>query len=423
MPYLVGEGGSASPGASRYSRGNAKKPAEWQAQWIAEAREVEATTRKLDGEYLARDHAQAEAGEYDERDGWNEVDSDGDPCFGHRIQRMSFNGQSDPPMPPDGRTIPTPSNDWFTETVEFAPVQPAARVASASASIQSTYPGYETQQRQSPFGYTYPTSQYPAPVGQAYQNYLESAPAAWSVNGVYSGMGTPGYRAPVLPPRDIQFTSRSSTSLDTYRYYAPRVEPAYPVSPSVKPTTDAINIAYSRWYADQVIDLLVKPGQFRPGVRGSSDAVWGPMGRIKDEVDRTGRPSLHYPKPGGRMGMPDTPPLSQRKGPQRFPEYETRDPWNVLWCNQPETSPSLVAYVHEMMTRMTIAPSSVIAAVWYLTGLGLHRGDGEKGSRLREFFVEHAWMDLESVEKRVATLGFLLAGKWLDDNSFLSKSW
>ena len=72
---------------------------------------------------------------------------------------------------------------------------------------------------------------------------------------------------------------------------------------------------------------------------------------------------------------------------------------------------------------MTISTTAVVAGVWYLSGLGLHDGDGQKGAELRQVFRGERWDDLEAVEKRVAALGLLLAGKWLDDNSFLSKSW
>jgi len=72
---------------------------------------------------------------------------------------------------------------------------------------------------------------------------------------------------------------------------------------------------------------------------------------------------------------------------------------------------------------MTISPTAVVVAVWFLTGLGLHQGDGVKGTALRKYLGDQRWGDLEAVEKRIATLGLLLAGKWLDDNSFLTKSW
>jgi hypothetical protein len=82
-----------------------------------------------------------------------------------------------------------------------------------------------------------------------------------------------------------------------------------------------------------------------------------------------------------------------------------------------------VAFVYDMMQRMSIPPTTVVAAVWFLKGLGLHEGDGESGFALRQFLGEQRWGDLEAVEKRVATLGLLLSGKWLDDNAYLTKSW
>ena len=72
---------------------------------------------------------------------------------------------------------------------------------------------------------------------------------------------------------------------------------------------------------------------------------------------------------------------------------------------------------------MSVEHTSVVAAVWFLGGLGLHQGDGAKGSELRSILRCLASTEVEAVEKRVAMLGLLLAGKWLDDNSFLNKSW
>lgn len=94
-----------------------------------------------------------------------------------------------------------------------------------------------------------------------------------------------------------------------------------------------------------------------------------------------------------------------------------------MWNNSGTRSSTLVTFVNEMLTRMAITPVAVVTAVWFLNGMGLHDGDGHKGTELRQFLRSLPWSDLEGVEKRVALLGLLLAGKWLDDNSFLTKSW
>jgi hypothetical protein len=223
----------------------------------------------------------------------------------------------------------------------------------------------------------------------------------------------------------VQLPEHPITPHDTYRYPASHVEQLY-IAPIVEgPSQAEINAAFSRWYAEQVIDILVKPGQFRPGVGGQSDEIWGLGGREKDAFLRVGRSPPDYSKPWGRMGMVSTPAPVTRKPRVRNPANERRDPYQILWKHQSRADLAFCNFVQDMLTRMSITPTAVLAAVWFLLGLGLHEGDGQKGSELRQVLEDFYWADTETlaVEKRVATLGLVLAGKWLDDNSFLTKSW
>ena len=258
-----------------------------------------------------------------------------------------------------------------------------------------------------------PATSYPQD-GYAYDQYGH-LPMAFPVAAPYQGPG--GWRAPVLEPRHILLSNHPSPH-DTYRY------PVSYASPVVEPPTkDQILQALAEWYVDQVIVMLVKPGSFRAGVGGSAEDVWGLGGREQAAWERVGRSAPDYSKPWGRMGMTATPIQPVRRPRPRAPEAEPHDPWNVLWCNTPTRSPSLVHFVKDVLARMSVEHTSVVAAVWFLGGLGLHEGDGAKGSELRGILRSLASTEVEAVEKRVAMLGLLLAGKWLDDNSFLSKSW
>ena len=170
--------------------------------------------------------------------------------------------------------------------------------------------------------------------------------------------------------------------------------------------------AIARWYVDQVIRLLVKPGQYRAGFGGASDEEWGPVGREKDALARRGLAPYDYSESWRSM-----------RAHVRHPETERHDPWNVIYNSQRRPRPTFVTFVCETIQRMAITPTAVVAAVWYLTGLGLHDGDGHKGASLRNFLRNHRWADLEAVERRVSILGLVLAHKWLDENSYLTKQW
>jgi hypothetical protein len=345
-----------------------------------------------------------------------------------RLHRISFDGRPPyPPMAPDGRSIPPPSDDWHTETIEQGP----------PASVLPTMEGVPPYQQQSlsqpqymvpaPLdAYSYPYNPY-STLDRSRENlgYAQPVSRPWSPSRVFQAEDPMAYRAPLLQSRNIYLQDAPLTYRES-RYSTGHADPVYlSAGPAIHaaPTVQAMNSAFSEWYVDQVIDLLVKPGYFRPGVGGSAEEEWGPGGREREGWVRVGRTPPDYSKAWGRMGMPTTPRPLPRLLRQRRPETEPLDPWNVMWNNQPKRSTTLVAYVHDMIQRMSISPTSVVTAVWFLAGLGLHEGDGIKGFALRQFLGEQRWGDLEAVEKRVATLGLLLAGKWLDDNSFLTKSW
>lgn len=235
----------------------------------------------------------------------------------------------------------------------------------------------------------------------------------------------PAYRAPAVPARYVQLPERPITPHDTYRYPASHAEHIYVAPPPVpiEPSADAINGAFAFWYAQQVIHLLIVPGQFRVGTNGASDEEWGPAGREKDSYLRVGVLPPDYSRSWGRMGMTTPPSISEQQFSPRRPEYEAHDPWNVAWAHSVKPTATFVSFILDMIQRMTISPSALVAGVWFLTGLELHEGDGVKGTKLRQFLREQVSCEPEAVEKRVAMLGLILAGKWLDDNSFLTKSW
>ena len=334
---------------------------------------------------------------------------------------MSFDGRAYPPVPPDASTLSRPTDDWFS--------QPLKSGRNSVVAPESLMPSYTQNDVPPTFAVEpYPPVSYHAaqyPIAPAQPSYPLYDPAyAWSPSCAYPAAQPMDYRAPMLHPRHIQLPEPPVTPHDTYRYPASHAEHIYVTALTDTPSKEMLNSAFAAWYVDQVVDLLVKPGQFRPGVGGSSEEHWGVAGREKDDWERVGRAAPDYSKPWGRMGMTSTPMAVQHRVTRtRFPESEPSDPWNVLWSNSPKRSSTLVTFVLDMLQRMTISPVAVVSAVWFLTGMGLHEGDGQKGAELREFLRGQPWADLEAVEKRVATLGLLLAGKWLDDNSFLSKSW
>lgn len=213
---------------------------------------------------------------------------------------------------------------------------------------------------------------------------------------------------------------------NTYSYPQTKAEPVY----EEPHTTEAINHSFARWYVDEVISYLVKPGQYRAGTGGQSEEVWGESGRIKDSYDRVGvsfADSTIDPAPRGHMDMAigrTVRNFNQSQSPygaSRQPQYEVYDPYRV--ARETGRSEYLVSFIVEILGRMAISPTAVVNAVWFLRGLGLHQGDGSKGLKLRNLLYEQQYEDRDAVAKRVAMLGLILSGKWLDDNSFLTKSW
>lgn len=319
----------------------------------------------------------------------------------------------------NGRLLPTgfdatnhSSNaDWMYDAEARAAAEYSEQVAAQQAAIA-------TQQSKA---YLF-EREFPDPVNYHTQRSVWSPPRAevptWSNY-------EPAYRAPAVPARYVQLPERPITPHDTYRYPASHAEHIYVAPPApVEPSADAINGAFAFWYAQQVIHLLIVPGQFRAGTGGASDEEWGPAGREKDSYMRVGVLPPDYSRNWGRMGMTTSSSvtLTHQLSPRR-PEYEARDPWNVAWAHSAKPTATFVSFILDMIQRMTISPSALVAGVWFLAGLGLHEGDGVKGTKLRQFLREQVSCEPEAVEKRVAMLGLILAGKWLDDNSFLTKSW
>ncbi|OCF42796.1 hypothetical protein I317_03398 [Kwoniella heveanensis CBS 569] len=336
-------------------------------------------------------------------------DSDDDFTMKRRYPSMSSNGHVYPPVPPDPSTIARPLDDWVNEDIALRrnahQVHDETMYAAESASV-------------------YPQTDMFALESAPYVNQ-QSHPSVWTPphSQTWSNVVPAQFQAPVLHPRYVHLPERPITPHDTYRYPNSHVDQIY-VAPAVpEVNTETINAAFAVWYANQVIGLLVTPGQFRPGVGGASDELWGPAGREKEGWLRVGRSPPDFSKPWGRMGMTQTPVIAPRKVQRRRPDLEPRDPWNVAWAHSLKPTSTFVNFILDMIQRMTISPTALVTAVWFLTGLGLHEGDGLKGSQLRAFLREFRSYEAESIERRVATLGLLLAGKWLDDNSFLTKSW
>ncbi|OWZ59098.1 hypothetical protein C368_00019 [Cryptococcus neoformans 125.91] len=342
----------------------------------------------------------------------NETVADGmevDNSMYGRHQPSSLNGR----LLPTGfdATNHSSNADWMYDAEARAAAEYSEQVAAQQAAIA-------TQQSKA---YLF-EREFPDPVNYHTQRSVWSPPRAevptWSNY-------EPAYRAPAVPARYVQLPERPITPHDTYRYPASHAEHIYVAPPApVEPSADAINGAFAFWYAQQVIHLLIVPGQFRAGTGGASDEEWGPAGREKDSYMRVGVLPPDYSRNWGRMGMTTSSSvtLTHQLSPRR-PEYEARDPWNVAWAHSAKPTATFVSFILDMIQRMTISPSALVAGVWFLAGLGLHEGDGVKGTKLRQFLREQVSCEPEAVEKRVAMLGLILAGKWLDDNSFLTKSW
>ncbi|WVW83662.1 hypothetical protein I302_105683 [Kwoniella bestiolae CBS 10118] len=345
-----------------------------------------------------------------------------------RYPRMSFNGRPYPPVPPEASTLARPLDDWSPEDM----------IPSRQHDMQgSHHQGYPQGGRF--FGEPAPVYSEannnmfafePEPLFNpaqhvGYHHQQQQQHSVWTPPQAHGwGNAFPAdFHAPVLHPRLVHLPERPFTPHDTYRYPTSHVEQIY-VAPAVPEVpAETINAAFAVWYANQVIGVLTTPGSFRPGVGGASDEIWGVGGREKDGWLRVGRSPPDYSKAWGRMGMTATPVPAPRRTRRRKLELEPRDPYNVAWAHSIKPTSTFVNFILDMIQRMTISPTALVSAVWFLHGLALHDGDGIKGAELREFFRECRSLELESVEKRVATLGLMLAGKWLDDNSFLTKSW
>jgi hypothetical protein len=229
--------------------------------------------------------------------------------------------------------------------------------------------------------------------------------------------------APMLQHRIVDPTGWSSTP--KHRYEETTWDEMFGVTTDGekdKKPSAMLNLCMAKWYVEQVLELLRKPGQYRAGTGGTSSIEWSAWGREKEEWKRVGRPACTAESGWGRMGLTQTPPMSApRVVPrQRFPHREPLNPYGLCLGRVP--SLTLVSFALEIISRLIVSPTAVVAALWYLKGLGLHPGD-PKGQELREFLCTYSGVTPEAVEQRVLMLGLIMAGKWLDDNSFLTKSW
>ncbi|WWD17490.1 hypothetical protein CI109_101931 [Kwoniella shandongensis] len=344
---------------------------------------------------------------------------DEDFMLSGRQARMSFNGHPYPSIGPEASAFSRPRDEWMYGDNTGAP-------RGAMHMQEPNFHHYNDRQEPPlafPSGNAFAFDHEPVPdpvIGYSRQQQH----SVWSPpQQAWPNFQPTDFRAPLLHPRLVQLPERPITPHDTYRYPASHVEYTY-VAPAIpEVSAESVNAAFAMWYAAQVINILDIPGQYRPGVGGASDELWGPGGREKDAWLRVGRSPPDYSKPWGRMGMTQTPVPKPRPVHHRRPELEARDPWNVAWSHADKPSPDFVSFILDMIQRMTISPTALVAGVWFLQGLGLHEGDGTKGAELRDFLREYRSYEPEAIERRVATLGLILAGKWLDDNSFLTKSW
>lgn len=257
----------------------------------------------------------------------------------------------------------------------------------------------------------------------------------------YHAPQQPQHYAPAqyhLPPLEPYHAQQMSYPPADHYAFAPYTAPQTIVEdPAV--TKDILTTALSQWYAERVVELLIQPGFFRPGVDGADSAEWGRAGRERDEWRRVGRAMPRETSSWGRMGMEPvaspryapalpTPPRVRTDSLPRRPEFEQRDPYNLGINLSDGPSKSLVGFVKGLMAQMTVSPVGLFSALWFLQGLGWHAGDGAKGARLRAF-LQSLWnrneepVEAEGIERRVVVLGMLLANKWLDDNTFTNRSW
>jgi hypothetical protein len=245
------------------------------------------------------------------------------------------------------------------------------------------------------------------------------------------------YQLPPLEPYHAQHMAYPPADPYGFASFA-----APPIAEDPAVTKDILTTALSQWYAERVVELLIQPGFFRPGVTGADPALWGRAGRERDEWRRVGRAVPRETNSWGRMGMEPipspryapavpaapSPPRVRSDSRPRHAEFEQRDPFNLGIDLSRGPSDTLVAFVKSLMAQMTVSPVGLFSALWFLQGLGWHAGDGAKGARLRAF-LQSLWhraeqpVEAEGIERRIVVLGMLLANKWLDDNTFTNRSW
>jgi hypothetical protein len=204
-----------------------------------------------------------------------------------------------------------------------------------------------------------------------------------------------------------------------------------PSSPGDPPRVFTVQQAMAEWYARHLIRVMVHPGSYRPGSGGSDRKLWGDKSSYQRKWEGTGRTSDEFADvdPEVRPILTELVRIHSRPKP-RDPASEPHDPYHLMWKNRNGTSPSLVAYFADVIRRMDLDPSTVVAAVWYLQGMALHEGDVDEGDKMREkgYALRRALRATagehdEAQERRVGLLGLTLAARWLDDNKYHLSGW
>jgi hypothetical protein len=188
------------------------------------------------------------------------------------------------------------------------------------------------------------------------------------------------------------------------------------------PDEVALAEAFSIYYVEQVVRTLLEPGHYRPGQGGSDEAIWGRVARNFAELTRVGRHVPDVAAPWGRMGM-DAP---RQAFPAAQPIHHAnrlQNPYSLPLTFLERHGNELHAFAYRLIYHMKIPVVTVIAAIWYIKGLPLHDGDGLSGHQLRLLLRKTAKTDPQQAVKKVLVLGLVLAGKWLDDNAYHTKTW
>jgi hypothetical protein len=346
------------------------------------------------------------------------------------MREFVVDGRSWPPRAPDAITLPPPVWDEAFDgprqrsTRLDAPHAFTARQQDATTQVSNGlgYNSYTPATMRSPVvsenaselpsWYTYPVA--PPGMVPAYYTHPSTPPEA--------------YRAPVLHARDVYtyIAEQPPTPHDTYKYPASHLEHIYVTQAAAPAGPDLTKEALARWYAEEVVELLVKPGSFRAGVGSAAEATWSRSAREREEWVRVGHNPPDYSRSWGRMGMETpAPTMIRARSKGRDLALDTYDPYHLTWHDTPAFDEHLVNFVLQILQRMTFSNASVIAAVWYLRGLRFHEGDGVGGSELREMLskLKSSDADVQGIQKRVIVLGLSLSGKWFDDHTYLNKSW